>query len=91
MTRQLRKDGLKPGLHQARISLLTPDALPFDNEKFVTFRVREPRNVLALVDMDGGSFMVRAARLIGMAAGPARLWKQAPISTRRTNTAQARC
>ena len=50
VTRQLRKDNLKPGLHHARISLLTPDALPFDNERFITFRVREPRNVLALVD-----------------------------------------
>jgi hypothetical protein len=77
VTRQLRKDGLKPGLHHAKISLLTSDQLPFDNEKFITFRVREPRNVLALVDVDGGSFMARAARTIGIAAGPAKLWKQA--------------
>src|SRR5262245_17899362 len=49
-SRQIRKDKLKPGLHQAKISLITDDALPFDNEKFITFRIREPRNVLALVD-----------------------------------------
>src|SRR5262249_5865922 len=50
VTRQFVKTGLKPGLHQAKLSLLTSDALPFDNEKYITFRVREPRNVLALVD-----------------------------------------
>ena len=50
VSRQLHKDKLKPGLHQAKIGLNTPDGLPFDNEKFITFRVREPRNVLALVD-----------------------------------------
>jgi Aerotolerance regulator N-terminal len=49
-TRQLRKDGLKPGLHQARIALQTTDALPFDNERTITFRVREPRRVLAIID-----------------------------------------
>jgi hypothetical protein len=48
--RPLRLDGLKPGLHQARISLMTPDALPFDNDRYLTFRVREPRPVLVLVD-----------------------------------------
>lgn len=77
ITRQLRKDGLKPGLHHAKISLLTSDALPFDNEKFVTFRVREPRRVLALVDVPTGSFLTRAARAVGLATGPARLWTDA--------------
>jgi hypothetical protein len=75
--RRLRKDGLKPGLHHAKLSLVTTDALPFDNEKSVTFRVREPRNVLALVDAPGGSFLTRAARQAGVTAGPAELWKAA--------------
>jgi hypothetical protein len=73
--RQFRKDGLKPGLHHARLNLVTNDALPFDNEKFITFRVREPRRVLALVDMPTGSFLTRAARLVGLASGNATLWK----------------
>jgi Aerotolerance regulator N-terminal len=77
VTQPIRKFGLKPGLHHAKISLLTSDGLPFDNEKFVTFRVREPRNVLALVDMDSGSFMARAARTLGASVGRAQLWKQA--------------
>lgn len=50
ITRQLRKDGLKPGLHQGKVSLLTSDALTSDNERHFTFRVREPRHVLTLVD-----------------------------------------
>jgi hypothetical protein len=77
ITVQFQKEGLKPGLHHARLYLKTNDALPFDNEKFVTFRVREPRNVLALVDAPGGSFLTRAARSAGMTAGPAELWKAA--------------
>jgi hypothetical protein len=76
ITVQLRKDGLKPGLHHAKLSLFTSDALPFDNEKFVTFRVREPRRVLALVDMPTGSFLNRAFRAAGLTAGPAEVWKQ---------------
>jgi hypothetical protein len=77
ITVQFRKDGLKPGLHHARLYLHTGDLLPFDNEKFITFRVREPRKVLALVDMPTGSFVARAARLAGLASGPAELWKSA--------------
>ena len=76
MTVRLRKDGLKTGLHHAKISLVTPDALPFDNDKFVTFRVRQPRSVLALVDTPPGTFVDRAARRLGVAAGPAQTWKQ---------------
>lgn len=77
ITVQLRKDGLKAGLHQAKLSLVTADALPFDNEKFLTFRVREPQRVLALVDHEPGSFLERAARASGISVGPAALWKKA--------------
>jgi hypothetical protein len=77
ITVQLRKDGLKAGLHQAKLSLVTADALPFDNEKYLTFRVREPRRVLALVDQPPGSFLERAARASGISSGPAALWKKA--------------
>jgi hypothetical protein len=77
VTRQFRKDGLKPGLYHAKLSLMRNDSLPFDNEKSVTFRVREPRNVLALVDAPTGSFLTRAARAAGVAAGPAEVWKLA--------------
>ena len=78
--RQLRKDGLKPGLHQAKISLFTPDALAFDNEKFVSFRVREPRRVLAITDPEPVSgFLSRAVSTAGggAPAGGAFVWKSA--------------
>jgi Aerotolerance regulator N-terminal len=73
---QLRKDGLKPGLHQARITLQQTDALPFDNERFVTFRVREPRNVLALVDQPPDSLLTGALGLPGTSFRRALLWKE---------------
>lgn len=41
---------LKPGLHQAEISLETPDKLMSDNTRFVTFRVAEPRKILTISD-----------------------------------------
>jgi len=56
ISRQLRKENLKPGLHHAKLSLLNNDLLPFDNEKFLTFRIREPRNVLALVNASDSLF-----------------------------------
>lgn len=77
ITRQLRKDGLKPGLHQAKISLATTDALPFDNERFITFRVREPRNVLALVDPPRESLLTGGLGILGTSQGHAKLWKDA--------------
>jgi Aerotolerance regulator N-terminal len=77
ITVQFRKEGLKPGLHHAKLALVTSDALPFDNEKFVTFRVREPRRVLALVDMPSGSFLSRVTRNLGLSVGPAKVWKEA--------------
>ncbi|WP_020473804.1 BatA domain-containing protein [Zavarzinella formosa] len=77
-TRQLRKDGLKPGLHQAKLSLFTPDALPFDNEKFITFRVREPRKVLAIMDIAPPSgFLGRALAMAGQPTTGLVLWKTA--------------
>ena len=45
-----RREGLKPGLHQAEITLQTADALPNDNIRYLTFRVREPRKVLIVAD-----------------------------------------
>lgn len=76
--RQLRKDGLKPGLHQAKISLITPDGLAFDNEKFVTFRVREPRKVLTVVDTPApAGFLNRAAVLAGQGPAGAFAWEVA--------------
>ena len=41
---------LAPGFHQAKVSLATADALPFDNARFATFEVRKPRRVLTLTD-----------------------------------------
>jgi Aerotolerance regulator N-terminal len=75
MTHQFVKTGLKPGLHQAKISLLTPDALPFDNDKYITFRVREPRNVLALVDAPQ-TVVLGALGVPGAADAQAGEWKR---------------
>jgi hypothetical protein len=41
---------LAPGPHAALVRLATPDLLPFDNTRFATFAVREPRKVLILAD-----------------------------------------
>ncbi len=74
ITRQLRKDGLKPGLHTAKISLFTPDALPFDNERTITFRVREPRNVLALVDLPRASLLTGSLGVPDASKAHAKVW-----------------
>jgi hypothetical protein len=42
--------GLKVGFHQAEVMLATGDSLPFDNARFVTVEVREPRKVLVVCD-----------------------------------------
>jgi hypothetical protein len=63
------RQGLKPGLHQAEIRLQTPDRLPFDDVRYLTFRVREPRKVLLIADAPTG--------LGGMAGGMAMLGKVA--------------
>jgi hypothetical protein len=41
---------LPPGLHQAKVSLATADALPFNNSRFATFEVQKARRVLTLTD-----------------------------------------
>ncbi|MEZ6139956.1 MAG: BatA domain-containing protein [Zavarzinella sp.] len=41
---------LPPGLHEAGVSLVTSDALNSDNERFISFRVREARKILVLID-----------------------------------------
>lgn len=44
------RTGLKPGLHQAEVTLATADALPHNNARFATFEVRDTRHVLVLAD-----------------------------------------
>jgi len=44
---------LKPGLHQVRFKLENADGLMADNERYFTFRVAEPRKVLAITDEPG--------------------------------------
>jgi hypothetical protein len=44
---------LKPGLHQLRFELENADALMADNRRYFTFRVAEPRKVLAITDEPG--------------------------------------
>jgi hypothetical protein len=41
---------LKPGPHQVEVRLATPDAMPFNNTRAVTFLIREPRKVLIVTD-----------------------------------------
>jgi hypothetical protein len=41
---------LTPGLHQLELSLDAPDRLAFDNSRFLTFRVAEPRKILTIAD-----------------------------------------
>jgi hypothetical protein len=43
-------DGLAPGPHQVEVRLATPDLLAFDNMRYLTFAVREPRKVLVIAD-----------------------------------------
>jgi hypothetical protein len=55
---EFRRMGLKAGLHSAEISLVTADALPFDNIRYVALRVREPRRILAIADGPPGYGML---------------------------------
>jgi hypothetical protein len=41
---------LQPGLHQVEVRLATSDLLAFDNARYATFAIREPRRVLILAD-----------------------------------------
>ncbi|VTS08932.1 BatA domain-containing protein [Tuwongella immobilis] len=47
---RFRRTDLKPGIHQAEVTLLSPDALLGDNVRFATFRIREPRLILTISD-----------------------------------------
>lgn len=51
---EFRKSGLKAGLHTAEITLATPDALPFDNTRYASFQIKEPRRILAIADAPDG-------------------------------------
>lgn len=82
VVKQLRKDGLKPGLYQAKVSLLTADGLPFDNDHFITFRVREPRNLLVLVDYPPAHLLAGGLGLTATIDDRATLWKLALESTK---------
>lgn len=82
ISRQFRKEGLKPGLYQARLFLLTPDGLPFDNEHFVTFRVREPRQLLVVVDPPALGLMTGGLGYDLATSDRAAIWKLALEATR---------
>ena len=41
---------LPPGFHQFEVTLETPDAMEFDNVRFATLRVEEPRTILTIAD-----------------------------------------
>lgn len=73
--RQFKKEGLKPGLHQAKISLLTGDNLPMDNDWYLTFRVREPRRVLTLVNPPEASLLTGGMVAHTQAEQQVTLWK----------------
>jgi hypothetical protein len=53
---EFRFENLQPGLHQIEISLAVPDSLPFDNTRSFTFRVREPRKTLAIMEEPSDAF-----------------------------------
>lgn len=55
------RPGLTVGLHQATVSIATPDALPFDNTRYATFEVVGPRRVLTLTDDPGNVAVWRLA------------------------------
>jgi hypothetical protein len=41
---------LAPGAHQAKVELLTTDAVPSNNSRYVSFAVQQPRQILVLAD-----------------------------------------
>ena len=83
-TVEFRRAGLKPGLHQAEITLVTDDSLPFDNRRYVTFRVREPRLLLAVADEPPAGFALLGGGLAerGAVCRRAGLWRLALQATR---------
>ena len=46
----INKDLLAPGLYQVELRLETADNLAFDNVRYATFKIAEPRKVLAIAD-----------------------------------------
>jgi hypothetical protein len=54
---------LKPGLHQAEVSLETPDALPADNVRYVTFRAGESKKLLTIADEPDDALFWQIAHL----------------------------
>jgi hypothetical protein len=44
------RENLAPGLYQATVTLKTADAVPFDDVRYFSFRVREPRKILVVAD-----------------------------------------
>ena len=44
---------LRPGLYQAELRIETADNLMFDNVRYVTFKVAEPRKILTISDDPG--------------------------------------
>jgi hypothetical protein len=47
---EFRWNDLKPGVYQIEFRLENSDSVPFDNVRYWTFRVREPKKILTLVD-----------------------------------------
>ena len=58
--------GLTPGLYQLELSLGSADRLAFDNFRYLTFRVAEPRKILTIADdPDDAGFWKEAHRSKG--------------------------
>ena len=73
------REGLKPGLHQVELRLATADALPFDDIRHFTFRVRQPRKVLCITEPtpDAASALAGPAAGFARARLPAYYWRKA--------------
>lgn len=56
---------LTQGPHQAKVSLATEDALPFDNVRYATFEVRGPRQVLVISDDPADAWIFSTALRTG--------------------------
>lgn len=70
------RQGLKPGLHQAEIRLQTPDRLPFDDIRYLTFRIREPRKVLLIADAPPGLGMIGGgSAILGKVVDSTVVWR----------------
>jgi len=78
-TVEFRREGLKIGLHQAEVSLTSADALPGDNVRYLTFRIQEPRRLLAITDDVPPAFSLVSGALgtVGRTLSPASGWTKA--------------